>query len=399
MRILLGVTGCIAAYKACEILRELQRADADVRVVMTEAATRFVGAPTFAALSGHPVGLSLFDNATDPIPHIRLAEECDAFLIAPCTANVVAKLAGGIADDLLTSTALACTAPLMVAPAMNVHMYENAATQSNLATLRARGVQVLDPQSGRLACGEVGAGKLPEPSAIARAVLELAEPLAARALVGRHVLITSGPTVEPIDPVRFISNRSSGKMGAALAQAALDAGARVTVVSGPVSLLYPDGATVVSVETAREMLEQARRAASDADIIVGAAAVADHRPAVSAPQKLKKGTDDAELTAIPLVANPDVLRTLATDRRPGQIVVGFAAETDQVLAHAEMKLRYKHADMIVANEVGNGKAFGTDDDKAAFVTSAGIEELPLMPKAQLAQRIITKASDLLSETS
>ena len=399
MRILLGVTGCIAAYKACEILRELQRADADVRVVMTEAATRFVGAPTFAALSGHPVGLSLFDNATDPIPHIRLAEECDAFLIAPCTANVVAKLAGGIADDLLTSTALACTAPLMVAPAMNVHMYENAATQSNLATLRARGVQVLDPQSGRLACGEVGAGKLPEPSAIARAVLELADPLAARALVGRHVLITSGPTVEPIDPVRFISNRSSGKMGAALAQAALDAGARVTVVSGPVSLLYPDGATVVSVETAREMLEQARRAASDADIIVGAAAVADHRPAVSAPQKLKKGTDDAELTAIPLVANPDVLRTLATDRRPGQIVVGFAAETDQVLAHAEMKLRYKHADMIVANEVGNGKAFGTDDDKAAFVTSAGIEELPLMPKAQLAQRIITKASDLLSETS
>ena len=213
------------------------------------------------------------------------------------------------------------------------------------------------------------------------------------------MLITSGPTVEPIDPVRFISNRSSGKMGAALAQAALDAGARVTVVSGPVSLLYPDGATVVSVETAREMLEQARRAASDADIIVGAAAVADHRPAVSAPQKLKKGTDDAELTAIPLVANPDVLRTLATDRRPGQIVVGFAAETDQVLAHAEMKLRYKHADMIVANEVGNGKAFGTDDDKAAFVTSAGIEELPLMPKAQLAQRIITKASDLLSETS
>ena len=399
MRILLGVTGCIAAYKACEILRELQRADADVRVVMTEAATRFVGAPTFAALSGHPVGLSLFDNATDPIPHIRLAEECDAFLIAPCTANVVAKLAGGIADDLLTSTALACTAPLMVAPAMNVHMYENAATQSNLATLRARGVQVLDPQSGRLACGEVGAGKLPEPSAIARAVLELAEPLAARALVGRHVLITSGPTVEPIDPVRFISNRSSGKMGAALAQAALDAGARVTVVSGPVSLLYPDGATVVSVESAREMLGQARRAASDAVIIVGAAAVADHRPAVSAPQKLKKGTDDAELTAIPLVANPDVLRTLATDRRPGQIVVGFAAETDQVLAHAEMKLRYKHADMIVANEVGNGKAFGTDDDKAAFVTSAGIEELPLMPKAQLAQRIITKASDLLSETS
>lgn len=399
MKVLVGVTGCIAAYKACEIVRALQKAGVEVEVVMTKAATSFVGPQTFAALTGHPVGLSLFDDTTDPIPHIRLAEGCDAFLIAPCTANVAAKLAMGIADDLLTSTALACTAPLMIAPAMNVHMYENAATQANLATLRARGVHVLDPAYGRLACGDVGAGKLPEPADIARAVLDLLHSADAGALAGRRVLITSGPTVEPIDPVRFVSNRSSGKMGSALAEAALAAGAQVTVVSGPVSVCYPDAASVIFVDTACQMLDAAQRCAPDADIVICAAAVADHRPANPAAHKLKKDDDDAALASIAMVGNPDILHSIAEGKRADQVVVGFAAETDEVLANAQAKLHRKGADMIVANEVGAELGFGTDDDKAAFIMRESVEELPLMAKRQLAERIIERTCNLLSEIS
>lgn len=399
MKVLLGVTGCIAAYKACEVLRALQKAGADVQVVMTAAAAEFVGPQTFAALSGHPVGTALFGDTADAIPHIRLAEGCDAFLIAPCTADVLAKLACGIADDLLTSTALACTAPVMVAPAMNVHMYENAATQANIAVLEQRGVHVLAPTSGRLACGDVGAGKLPEPSAIAEALLALLDARSARPLVGRTVLLTSGPTIEPIDAVRFVSNRSSGKMGSALAKAALDAGAQVRIVSGPVTVAYPPQAQVVPVETAQEMLCAAESEAPDADIIICAAAVADYRPAEARAGKLKKGADDEALEAVRMVPNPDILRTLARGRRPGQVIVGFAAETEDAAAFGEQKLAAKGADMIVANEVGAGRAFGTDDDKAWIVLPDSTEELPLMPKVQLAQRIIARAAELLPETS
>ena len=268
-QVALAVTGCIAAYKAVEVLRALQRRGAEVRVAMTRSATEFVGPATFRALTGAPVMVGEFGDPLEPIPHIALAEWADLLLVAPCTANVAAKLAHGIADDLLTSAALACTCPVMVAPAMNVHMYEAAATQANLALLRQRGVAVLAADSGYLACGEVGAGRLPEPEAVAEAALALLRERArTRDLAGRSVLVTAGPTVEPIDAVRFVSNRSSGKMGYAVAEAALARGAEVTLVSGPVALEPPRGARMVPVATAVEMLAAAEAAFATADVAV-----------------------------------------------------------------------------------------------------------------------------------
>lgn len=392
MHILVGVTGCIAAYKACEVVRELQRAGHEVSVVMTAAAQKFVGLATFRALTQGRVKVSLFDDA-DPIPHIALAEEADAFVIAPATANVCAKLAHGIADDLLTSTALACTCPVFVAPAMNVHMYENAATQANLDALRSRGVRVITPDAGYLACGDVGPGKLPEPSAIAHAVLDALSGIGA--LAGKQVLVTSGPTVEPIDAVRFISNRSSGKMGAAIARAALDSGAKVTVVSGPVSVAYDARAEVVRVETATEMLSAAEEAFADADAAVCAAAVADMRPERAEARKLKKGRDDAALASIPLVENPDILSALGHGKHVGQVVVGFAAETEDVLSNAQEKLIRKQADLIVANDVSEGAVFGADTDEASFVTSSGVEHLGLLPKTEVAARLMERLSEMI----
>ncbi|MCI8468816.1 MAG: bifunctional phosphopantothenoylcysteine decarboxylase/phosphopantothenate--cysteine ligase CoaBC [Eggerthellaceae bacterium] len=402
-RVLVGITGCIAAYKACEVVRGLQRAGCQVKVVMTEHATRFVDPVTFRALTHEKVAVGLFDDPSDPIHHISLAEWCDLFLIVPCTANVVAKLACGLADDLLSTTALACPAPLMVAPAMNMNMYAAPAFQDNLAALRRRGVLVVDADEGYQACGDVGRGRLPEPDAIvARALEALADPPAADAtrvlapqdLAGLSVVITAGPTVEPIDAVRFVSNHSSGKMGYALAAGAAARGARVTLISGPVALDAPEGVQVVPVRTAREMLEAAEEACLGANIAVFAAAVADYRPAHPADRKLKKGADDAALDHIELVRNPDILATIAAAKRPGQVVVGFAAETDDVVENARKKLASKHADLIVANCVGDGVAFGQDDDQATLVTAAGDEELPLMPKAELADVILTRAKEL-----
>lgn len=390
--VLLGVTGCIAAYKAAEVLRALQKRGAEVRVVMTRQAAEFVGPATFRALADAPVGVGGFDDPQDAIPHIRAAEWADLLLVAPCTANVAAKLAHGIADDLLTSTALACTAPIMVAPAMNVHMYEAAATQANLAVLRERGVHVLDAESGYLACGEAGPGRLPEPAAVADAALALMEGNGAGGdLAGRHVLVTAGPTVEPVDAVRFLSNRSSGKMGYAVAEAAAARGADVTLVSGPVALDAPSGVRRVAVGTADEMLAAARAAFDGADVAVFAAAVADRRPARPVERKLKKGADDAALAAIELEPTPDVLATLAAGKQPGQFVVGFAAETDDVAANAARKLEAKGADMVVANDVSGGKAFGADDNEALLVTAAGVEPLPPMAKRALADVILDRA--------
>lgn len=390
--VLLGVTGCIAAYKAAEVLRALQKRGAEVRVVMTRQAAEFVGPATFRALADAPVGVGGFDDPQDAIPHIRAAEWADLLLVAPCTANVAAKLAHGIADDLLTSTALACTAPIMVAPAMNVHMYEAAATQANLAVLRERGVHVLDAESGYLACGEAGPGRLPEPAAVADAALALMEGNGAGGdLAGRHVLVTAGPTVEPVDAVRFLSNRSSGKMGYAAAEAAAARGADVTLVSGPVALDAPSGVRRVAVGTADEMLAAARAAFDGADVAVFAAAVADRRPARPVERKLKKGADDAALVAIELEPTPDVLATLAAGKQPGQFVVGFAAETDDVAANAARKLEAKGADMVVANDVSGGKAFGADDNEALLVTAAGVEPLPPMAKRALADVILDRA--------
>lgn len=390
--VLLGVTGCIAAYKSCEIVRALQKAGVRVKVVMTEHATEFVGPTTFRALTHEKVAVGLFDDPEDPIHHVSLAQEADAFLIAPCTANVIAKIANGIADDLLTTTALATTAPLIIAPAMNVNMYDNGATRYNIGKLHIRGARIVEAGDGYLACGDVGKGRLADIEDIVGATLD--ELGVRRDLDGRRVMVTAGPTVEPIDPVRYISNRSSGKTGYAIARAAALRGADVTLVSGPVSLPAPEGVRVVRVRTAHEMLEAAEGAFRDADIAVFAAAVADMRPRAVSNRKLKKGRDGDELGAIELVENPDILATLAA-RKDRQVVVGFAAETNDVVPNAEAKLAAKRADFVVANQVGEGMAFGTDDNAVWFVDAEEVEELPRMPKSRLADEILDKAMQFL----
>ena len=398
--VLIGVTGCIAAYKSAEIVRALQKRGLRVKVVMTEHATHFIDPLTFRSLTHEPVAVGLFDDPSDPIHHISLAEEADLFLIAPCTANVVAKIAHGIADDLLTTTALACTAPLVVAPAMNVHMYEAAATQENLSALARRGARIVEAGSGYLACGDVGRGRLAEIEDIVDCVLETLEGDARRDLEGMHVLVTAGPTEEPIDPVRFITTRSSGKMGYAVAEAAAARGAKVTLVSGPVALDAPAGVDRVPVRTACEMLQSASDPFERCDIAVFTAAVADMRPAAPVAHKLKKSSsDDADLLSrIELVENPDILATLAARKRDDQVIVGFAAETDDVVANAQRKLASKHADFIVANRVGEGVAFGTDDNQATLVLVDGSVDLPLMPKRELADRILDQALSLRGST-
>lgn len=395
VKVLLGVTGCIAAYKSCEILRGLQKAGVDVEVVMTSHAAEFVNSGTFSALSGKPTRSSNFGDDEDAIPHIRLAEDCDLFLIAPCTGNVLGKIANGIADDLLTTCALAAHDKLAIAPAMNVHMYESPSVQANIATLRKRGVKILDADSGYLACGDVGKGRLAEVDAIVEVTLSILAQRTGNAgrLQGKMVLVTAGPTIEWIDPVRYISNPSTGKMGYAVAEAARDEGAQVTLVSGPVSLDAPEGVNVVSVQTAQEMLGACEAAFADSDIAVLTAAVSDYRPKTVASRKLKKATDAEALSSIEMVENPDILATLGHAKTPGQFVIGFAAETNDVVENARKKLDSKGADMIVANQVGDGKGFGADDDAAVFVSASSDVELPSMDKRELAAKIIEVACD------
>lgn len=392
--VLLGVTGCIAAYKSCEILRGLQKAGVRVKVVMTKNACEFVGPTTFRALTHEPVAIDTFgDGPGDPIHHVSLAEECDLFLIAPCTANVLAKMAAGIADDLLSTTALACTAPIAVAPAMNVHMYEAVATQHNMQVLASRGVHFIEPGEGYLACGDVGRGRLADPADIVASVLHMLE--REKDLEGRHVVVTAGPTVEPIDAVRFISNPSTGKMGFAIAEAALKRGAEVTLVTGPVSLVDVPGAKMVRVGTACEMKVAVDEAFPSADIAIFSAAVSDFRPRTVSDRKLKKGADDEALAHIELVENPDILASCGAAKREGQVVVGFAAETNDVVGNARSKLSRKKADFIVANDVSSGRGFGADSDEVAFVSASGEEHLPEMGKRELADRILDKALEFL----
>jgi phosphopantothenoylcysteine decarboxylase/phosphopantothenate--cysteine ligase len=401
--VLIGVTGCIGAYKACEILRGLQKADVRVKVVMTEHATHFVDPLTFRALTHEPVAVGLFDDPSDPIHHISLAAEADLFLLAPCTANVMAKVAHGIADDLLSTTVLATTAPVVIAPAMNVNMYENVITQQNMATLKARGYRFIEPGSGYLACGYEGKGRLAEPADIVAYVLKVLEevegadeaPAVKQDLAGKKVVITAGPTVEPIDPVRFISNHSSGKFGYAIATAAVTRGAEVTLISGPVKLDPPVGVKLVNVGTACQMLDAMEEAFPTCDIAIFAAAVADLRPANPKDRKMKKGQDDDSLATIKLVENPDILSTMG-HKKDGQIVVGFAAETNDVVENATRKLERKNADMIVANEVGATKAFGKDDNEIWFVTANGAEHVPSAPKSELAHVILDKTLQILA---
>ena len=390
--VLVGVTGGIAAYKSCQLVRLLQKAGLRVKVVMTPHATEFVGPTTFRSLTKEPVALGLFDEPGDPVHHVSLAQECDLFVIAPCTANVLAKMACGIADDLLTTTALAFTKPVLVAPAMNTAMYDAPATQENLATLAKRGVRIVEADTGYLACGDTGKGRMAEPEQIAEQVLAV---LRGGALQGKRVMVTAGPTEEPLDPVRVLTNRSSGKMGYALAREAAAMGAQVTLVSGPVALQPPAGVETVHVRTACQMLEAAEAAFADADIAVFTAAVADMRPAQCAAQKLKKGADDEALRTIALVENPDILKTLAARKAPGQVVVGFAAETQDVVANAQKKLAAKGADMMVANQVGDNLVFGQDESTASLVTAEGVEDLPTMGKGQLARRILEAAATRL----
>lgn len=426
--VLLGVTGCIAAYKACEILRGLQKAGVHVKVVMTAHATHFVGPTTFRALTREPVAVSLFDEPGDPIHHISLAQEADLFLIAPCTANVMAKLANGIADDLLTTTALATHAPVLIAPAMNVNMYEHPITQENIQKLSSLGVKFIEPEAGYLACGDVGRGRLAEPSEIVKATLEMLQhvpegeseadvncsDIEATGLsentrleeylqgdfsgkpkqdfAGKHVMVTAGATVEPIDPVRFISNHSSGKMGYALARAAAERGAKVVLISGKATEEPPMSIRFMQVQTAEEMKELSDMTFPGADVGIFCAAVADMRPKTVSSVKLKKGSDDTALQTLELVPNPDILATCASKKRENQIVVGFAAETssssDDLISKAKVKLTTKHADMIVANDVSEGKTFGSDTNKAYLVQKGSVLELPEMPKEDLANAIL-----------
>jgi phosphopantothenoylcysteine decarboxylase/phosphopantothenate--cysteine ligase len=381
--ILLGVTGSIAAYKSADLLRRLRERGAEVQVAMTTAAREFVGPITFQALSGRPVRIDLWDSAAEAaMGHIELARWAELVLIAPASADFLARLAGGRADDLLATLCLASEAPIAVAPAMNRIMWGNAATAANLALLRQRGVHVLGPAEGAQACGEVGEGRMLEPQELADRVAELLP--RDGPLRGRRVLITAGPTRERIDPVRFISNRSSGKMGFAVAQAAREAGAEVVLISGPVALPTPPGVRRVDVESAEAMLEAVQREVAQANIFISTAAVADYRPANPAEQKIKKTSDrlhlDMERTA-------DVLATVAA-RPERPFVVGFAAETESVEQNARGKLLKKNLDMIAANEVGHTKGFDCEDNHLVVLWRNARQDLGRGPKLALARELV-----------
>jgi len=392
--IVLGITGCIAAYKACELARALIKAGCDVKVIMTSSATRFVGPTTFRALTGNPVATTLWDEPADKVHHVSLAQEADVFVIAPATANAVAKLATGRADDLLSTTALATEAPLVVAPAMNVHMWRSQATAANIATLRARGAVIVEPESGELACGEVGEGRLADIGAIAHAVMVEAQ--RSRDLLGVRVLVTAGPTHEPIDPVRFIGNASSGTTGFAIAEEAARRGADVTLVTGPVSLPDPFGVAVTRVTTATQMADAVGAFYPHTDAVVATAAVSDFRPSSPAAEKLKK---DAAPDSILLTRNPDILADLG-EHKDGRVLIGFAAETQDVIGHAAEKLRAKNLDAVVANDVSDpAMGFGSAWNRVAFVTADGVDELPVMSKKDIARELWDRLAINASEAS
>jgi phosphopantothenoylcysteine decarboxylase / phosphopantothenate---cysteine ligase len=393
--VVLGVSGGIAAYKAVEVCRRLVDAGVHVAPVLTEDAQRFVGAVTFSALASEPVQTSLFDGP-DPIPHTRLGQAADLVVVAPATAKLLGKYAAGISDDLLTATLLATRAPVLVCPAMHTEMWEHPAVQENLATLRRRGVHVLEPESGRLAGGDVGAGRLADPERIAAVALALLDP-ATRSMAGTRLLVTAGGTREPIDAVRVISNRSSGKQGYAVAEAAAARGATVTLVTTVERPVPPGIAEVVRVETAAEMQAAVMARAPSQDVIVMAAAVADFRPKAPSDTKTKKEAGPPEIVLEP---THDFLVDLGAHKPPGQVLVGFAAETEDLVAHAADKLRRKRLDLIVGNDVGQPDAgFEVDTNRAIVLDASGaVQELPLMSKAALAEVICDRIASLHSST-
>lgn len=402
MNVLLGVTGCIGAYKAAEVLRGLQKAGAQVRVVMTKHATEFVGPATFEALSGKPVVVGMFDQHGYPadhstIEHIAAAREADLFLIAPATANILAKFAHGIADDFLSTLYLSNTNPVLIAPAMNVEMWNHPATQANLKVLRDRGVHFVEPGTGYQACGEVGVGRLAEPEEIVASALRLLNPQSqirnsqSKDFSGHHVLVTAGPTVEDLDPVRFITNRSSGKMGYAMAEAARDRGARVTLVTGPTKLSAPANIETVNVRSTRQMYDAVINRLNDVTVFIGCAAVADFRPAILAEHKIKK-QGRAKIT-LELEPTEDIIASVAASPNAnGRLVAGFAAESQTLLDYAEKKLREKKLDMIVANDIKRTDAgFDVETNSATILTRDGARiELPLQTKREMADRILNE---------
>lgn len=389
-RITLGVTGGIAAYKAAELVRQLVKLGATIRVVMTEAATRFVTPVTFQALSGHPVYCDQWDaRVANNMAHIELSREADIILIAPASADFLAKLAHGLADDLLSTLALARNCPLLAAPAMNLQMWSNPATQRNVATLRSDGIALLGPASGDQACGEVGLGRMIEPEEIVEDVVAYFQP---KHLAGKCVLMTAGPTFEAIDPVRGITNLSSGKMGFALARAAREAGADVTLVCGPVSQATPRGITRINVASALEMHAEVMQRIAGQDVFIGVAAVADYRPATPSAQKIKK--DGSKAPSIELVQNPDILADVAAMAEP-PFCVGFAAESQNLAAYAQKKRLAKKIPLIVGNLIQDG--FGGDQNKLALFDDTGETRLPPASKIELARALVAHIARLLDE--
>ncbi|MFJ2880099.1 bifunctional phosphopantothenoylcysteine decarboxylase/phosphopantothenate--cysteine ligase CoaBC [Streptomyces sp. NPDC086796] len=387
-KVVLGVSGGIAAYKACELLRRLTESGHDVRVVPTESSLHFVGTATWSALSGHPVSTEVWNDVHE-VPHVRIGQGADLVVVAPATADLLARAAHGLADDLLTNTLLTARCPVVFAPAMHTEMWEHPATRENVATLRRRGAVVIEPAVGRLTGVDTGKGRLPDPGEI----FEVCRRVLARGpveadLAGRHVVISAGGTREPLDPVRYLGNRSSGKQGYALARTAVARGARVTLVEANTGLPDPAGADVLHAGTAVQLREAVLKAAADADVVVMAAAVADFRPAEYAQGKIKK-KDGQEPAPVTLVRNPDILAEVAGERaRPGQIVVGFAAETHDVLANGREKLRRKGCDLLVVNEVGERRTFGSEENEAVVLAADGGEtQVPYGPKEALADTV------------
>jgi phosphopantothenoylcysteine decarboxylase / phosphopantothenate---cysteine ligase len=440
-RIVLGVTGGIAAYKAALLLRLFTEAGHDVRVVPTAAALKFVGEPTWAALSGHPVATDVWSDVHE-VPHVRLGQTADLVVVAPATTDLLARAAHGLADDLLTNVLLTARCPILLAPAMHTEMWQHPATQANVALLRSRGTHVLEPASGRLTGSDTGPGRLPEPETVFAAAVSLLSPeppvapaprsssaprpaavpalqptsagredaggtsgsgLPSSVLAGKRIVVSAGGTREPLDPVRYIGNRSSGRQGVALAAAGLALGAKVTLVAGPLEVPVPAGIDVVAVGSALEMRDAVHGSASSADVVVMAAAVADFRPGTVAEHKIKKSERDDDAPVIHLVRNPDILRELVAARRPGQLVVGFAAETGDetgsVLDHARAKLARKGCDLLVVNDVSAGKVFGRTDTEVTILRPDGTATpVPAGTKEAVAQAIWVAVGDLLDRS-
>lgn len=385
--VLLGVTGGIACYKSANLASALVKQGANVQVVMTRNATEFIGPHTFESLTGNRVSVDTFDrNYQFQVEHIALADQADLVLVAPATANVLAKLAHGLADDMLTTTILACSCPKIAAPAMNTKMYENPVTQDNLDILRKYGWEIVEPASGRLACGAVGKGKMPEPEDLLECVLHALSH--EKDMAGLRVLVTAGPTREALDPVRYLTNHSTGKMGYAIAKAAAARGASVTLVSGPVNLKKPPYMEVVDIVSAQDMFEAVTSRAPDQDIIIKAAAVADYRPACVAEDKIKKSGTDADLS-LPLSRTSDILGWLGEHRVPGQFLCGFSMETRDMVENSKRKLEKKHIDLIAANNLKQaGAGFGVDTNALTLISPDGVRELPLMSKEEAAHSLL-----------